>query len=123
MVLLINSVYSTESLKIGILENGQTVVEKIVLAKRAQSEKLLPAIESMLIKSKRRLKDIKKIEVQNDGIGFTSLRIGVVVANALGYALGVPVFGSKGEAASVSGFNVVQPFYEKEPNITVLHNS
>jgi len=118
MKLKINSVYSIESIKICIEENNQLVVEKVIMAKRAQAEKLLPAIEKMLIRSKRSLKDIKEIVVQNDGVGFTSLRIGVVVANALGYALGVPVYGSKGESLIASGFSVVQPYYEKDPNIT-----
>jgi len=119
MKLKINSVYSTESVKIGIEENDQTVVEKVIMAKRAQSEKLLPALEKMLVRSRRRLRDVREIVVQNDGVGFTSLRIGVVVANALGYALGVPVYGSKGESSTISGFSVVKPYYEKEPNITV----
>ena len=79
---------------------------------------------------------IKGIIVENKGGSFTALRIGIVTANALGYALGIPVASSKfpEKASGPRGFtgkvkslklknstkySVVMPEYEKEPNITV----
>lgn len=96
-------------------------------APRQQAEKLLPAISKMLIATKKSLQDIKKIEVVVRGGSFTSLRIGVVTANALGYAMKIPV-----EAVEASGqkitdgldkifstYNIAVPRYDKEPNIGV----
>lgn len=74
----------------------------------------------MLKKAGVELKQLEKIRVVNKGGSFTALRIGVITANALGYALGIPVEGTAGAARrDKAGFDVVEPVYEKEPNITV----
>lgn len=53
--------------------------------------------------------------------GFTALRIGVITANTLGFALGVPVVDAdeKDEKINKLGFSVIKPIYDKEPNITL----
>ncbi|MFH0973018.1 MAG: hypothetical protein V1768_03475 [Patescibacteria group bacterium] len=87
-----------------------------------QAEKLLPAIDKLLKKNKIKLSDIKKIQVENQGGSFTALRIGVVTANALGYALGIPVEGTQKlenrqqitdsrNQKSKNNFSVVEPIY------------
>ncbi len=83
-----------------------------------QAEKLLPAIEAVLKKNKVELKDVKKIKVRNRGGSFTSLRIGVVTANALAYALGIRIEGENG-SKKIKGIEIVEPIYGKEPNITI----
>ena len=61
---------------------------------------------------------IKKIVVVNVGESFTALRIGVLTANALGYALGIPVISNQGTVATkLKKFSVVAPIYQREPNI------
>ncbi|MBU1160797.1 MAG: hypothetical protein ABII99_01050 [Patescibacteria group bacterium] len=93
-----------------------------IKAKRMQAEKLLPAIDKLLKKNKIKLSDIKKIQVENQGGSFTALRIGVVTANALGYALGIPVEGTQKlenrqqitdsrNQKSKNNFSVVEPIY------------
>jgi hypothetical protein len=59
--------------------------------------------------------------VENKGGTFTSVRIGIVVANALGYAWGVPVTGTvtTGPEKPVNGYSIVRPVYDQEPNITL----
>ncbi|OGF27592.1 hypothetical protein A2303_02905 [Candidatus Falkowbacteria bacterium RIFOXYB2_FULL_47_14] len=109
-------------------EGTRVISRKKFSAKYSQAEKLLPAIKKILDKNKYRLKDIAKIIVCNHGGGFTALRIGVVTANALGYALGVPVTNDKvaNTKKNTGKFSVIKPEYDREPNITyprVTHNA
>jgi tRNA threonylcarbamoyladenosine biosynthesis protein TsaB len=98
------------------------IIKKKISAKYAQAEKLLPLIDKILKEKKLKLKNIKKIEVENRGGSFTALRIGVLTANALGYALGVRVM-PNAECRMLNvrkqRFDVVEPIYDREPNITV----
>lgn len=59
------------------------------------SEKLLPAVEKLLSKNKLTLKDLKGIGVVRGPGSFTGVRVGVACANALGFALNIPVKGVK----------------------------
>lgn len=118
MYLLINT---AENNKISLsLKDGDIFIDEITVdAKLTQAEKLLPLIDEILIKNKIKLLDIEKIGVVNQGEGFTSLRIGVITANALAYALGVPVFSTiDGLINTDCKFNVIRPIYNREPNIT-----
>ena len=62
-------------------------------ARQDKSQKLLPFIDELLKKHKKSAKDITEIEVNTGPGSFTGLRVGVSVANALGWALGVGVNG------------------------------
>ena len=104
---------------LSLKDQGDILVQKEITVKYDQAEKLLPEIEKMLKKAKIQKGDLEAIEVVNAGGSFTSLRIGVVTANALGYALGIPVIGTSGEKKKSKGFSVVQAVYSSEPNITV----
>jgi len=107
------------------LRRGKTeIASERFFARHEQAEKLLPAIEKMLKKNKSRLSGLKEIKVNNSGDSFTALRIGVVTANALAYALKIPISVEtpSGEVAPESvkkfkNFSVVKPFYNREPNI------
>ena len=80
-----------------LVENSQPLHSQVVL----------PMIEELLYKRKKTLQDITNIEV-NEGPGsFTGLRVGVSIANALGYALRVPVNGKKPWE-----MEIVEPNYE-----------
>jgi len=139
MILFINTIKKDSSaIEIGIFNNGKRLAKREVRAQYAQAEKLLPLIDKLLKgqklsagktglknKSQMGLARIKEIVVVNKGGSFTSLRIGVVTANALGYALGIPVSealedGQTAGSRKKSGkFSIVQPKYYKEPNITL----
>ena len=123
---MILSINTTNKDKIEIvLKRGESVLaRKEFEAKYAQAEKLLPAIKKMLVSRKIKPNDLKAVEIANKGgadTGFTALRIGVVTANALGYALGIPVRGAakKAKSKKFSRFDVIEPVYDKEPNITL----
>ena len=63
-------------------------------AKKASSQKLLPFIDQILTSEGRSVKDVTEIKVNTGPGSFTGLRIGVAVANALGFGLGIPVNGN-----------------------------
>jgi len=133
MFLIINTSKNTEMDL--LLAKSKTDFKLINLpAYRRQSEKLLAAIDDFLKLNKIMINQLQGIGVVTGPGGFTSVRIGVVCANTLAYALNVPVFGIradkfKTEAQLVSktvaglekkrGFGgLVLPYYDREPNIT-----
>ena len=62
-------------------------------SKEGSSQKLLPFIEEILNKEGKEIKEVTEIEVNTGPGSFTGLRVGVSVANTLGWALGIPVNG------------------------------
>lgn len=68
------------------------------------SQILLPMIWNVLEKNKLSISDIAEIIVDKGPGSFTGLRVGIAVANVLGYLLNIPVNGKKG--------NIVEPIYE-----------
>jgi tRNA A37 threonylcarbamoyladenosine modification protein TsaB len=120
MILFLNTLDNQE-IEVCLKQDAQFLLCQKISAQRAQAEKLLPAVEAVL-KKKIKLKDIERIEIKNSGGSFTSLRVGVATANALGFALGIPVQGTVGDAKTVGGISVVEPKYDREPDIG-LHNA
>jgi tRNA A37 threonylcarbamoyladenosine modification protein TsaB len=116
MILFLNTL-DNKQIEVCLCKGRQVLVCQKIPAERTQAEKLLAAVEAVLRKKKIRLKDIEAVEVKNRGGSFTSLRIGVAVANALGFALGIPVRGTDGSAKSVGGIDIVEPIYAREPDI------
>ena len=118
MELIINTP-DQEKVSITIASKGRVVEKKEFKARYEQSEKLLPSIEKLLKNNNFKLLDITKIKVNDKGESFSALRIGIATANALGFALGVPVTNLKGENEEiVEKFSLVKPKYNKKPNIT-----
>jgi tRNA threonylcarbamoyl adenosine modification protein YeaZ len=118
MTLYINTASQAETIIALIVKDKRIVSKKFKFA-RHQAEKLLPTIDKLLQANKFKLADIEKIMVASHGGSFTSLRIGVVTANALGYALKVPVISEEtGKADKIfSGYSLIEPVYDSEPNI------
>ena len=98
---------TTERLEIKVeLENPKSgKVQKLVQKQKLGSQVLLPMIVKILKKNELNLKDLTAVEVNCGPGSFTGTRVGVSVANALGFALDVPVNGKKGK--------IVVPIYEK----------
>lgn len=118
MTLYINTASQAETI-IALINSDQKRISKKFKFAHQQAEKLLPAIDKLLKAHKFKLSDIKKIMVASHGGSFTSLRIGVVTANALGYALKVPVISEEtGKADKIfSKYSLIEPVYSSEPNI------
>ena len=66
-----------------------------------KAQALLPLIEKALKKQKLTVYDIGAIRVNPGPGSFTGLRVGVAVANTLGWVLGIPVNGKKVEKKPV----------------------
>lgn len=123
LILIIDTASATEIIL--MLRSGEKVLaKKKFLAPKKQAEKLLPAIEKLLIKNYFSLKDLSGVEVVNRGGTFTSLRIGVITANALAFALGITVMAIdkegnivKEDMRSAKGITIAAPHYDAEPNI------
>jgi tRNA threonylcarbamoyladenosine biosynthesis protein TsaB len=77
----------------------------ITSSKKEKSQKLLPFIEEVLKKNRKTLKDITELKVNTGPGSFTGLKVGVSVAQALGFTLGIPVNGinpKKGETIAIT---------------------
>ncbi len=125
MVLFIDTT-KRDDVAIELRSGKEVLAKRTFFARRAQAEKLLPEIEKMLKRSGKSIKDVKKILVAGkadlkpgEAGSFSSLRIGVVTANALAFALGVPIEGVDGKAPKRAGkIQIVVPQYDRKPKIT-----
>lgn len=112
---------------VALERNGNILSKNKISAKFTQAEKLLPLIDKILKKKGIKLSEIKEVCVCNESGGldtdyrtsFTALRIGIITANALGYALGVFVKGTRGNTLKKRGVRTINPIYSQEPNITL----
>lgn len=120
MTLYINTTNRDEII-ISLKDGDNILVTKKINSPRTQAEKLLPAIDRLLKLKKIKLSDLKKIIVANYGGSFTSLRIGVITANALAYALNIPIEAENKikKNKEFSGYSIVEPIYDREPNIGI----
>jgi tRNA threonylcarbamoyladenosine biosynthesis protein TsaB len=105
-----------KSIYLAVKKDKEIIADIDFESEYSQAENLLPAIDKILKKAKIELADLAGIEVANCGEGFTALRIGIITANTLGYALNIPV---NGVVDSEHGFSIIKPEYSKEPNITM----
>lgn len=133
MILIIDTT-PEESFTIALARShGVLVYQKNIPGRFIQAEKLLPAIEKILKTKKIKFTDLSGIAVVQGPGGFTAVRIGVITANALAYALHIPVVGFKqNEFSSFNNLSLksakklkkaglrsmVVPHYGREPNIT-----
>lgn len=77
-----------------------TIDEQTFMKEREQqfgSQVLISLIEEVLAEAGISFSDLDQISVSKGPGSFTGLRVGVAVANALGYSLGIPVNGKKME--------------------------
>lgn len=85
-----------KTVRVYLKEEGK-VIREMREENEYGSQVLLSLIENLLNSQRLEFKDLKGIEVEKGPGSFTGLRVGVSVANALGFALGVPVNGKKSE--------------------------
>lgn len=89
MVLYINT-KDRKVITVSLKKEGRVVTS---LSERNEygSQVLLPLIENLLKSQKLTFKNLAAVEVETGPGSFTGLKVGVAVANALGFALNIPV--------------------------------
>lgn len=90
--------------EVKLVENNK-VLDQLQEKQSLGSQVLLPAIQKILKRNRKKLTDLTEIQVNPGPGSFTGTRVGVTVANALGFALNIPVNGKKGK--------IILPKYEK----------
>lgn len=100
------SIDATDNLKTKIILNDQEFVRENALPR---DQDVLGSIMSALSLQGLTLKDISMVEVNTGPGSFTGTRVGVAIANALSFALGVKVNGQEPP---------VTPTYNEPPHIT-----
>ena len=93
MILYINT-KDQKVIRIELRDKGK-VISEMSEENEYGTQALLPLIDKILKTEKLTLKDLIGIEVETGPGSFTGLRVGVSVANALGFALVIPVNGKK----------------------------
>jgi tRNA threonylcarbamoyl adenosine modification protein YeaZ len=120
MHLYINTT-SSEYIIIALHLKDRVIAKRQIKVSKNQAEKLIPAIDKLLQAKQVKLSALKKIVVACQGGSFTSLRIGVITANALAYGLDIPVEAESGPLlGNLKKFGrhcLVEPIYDRAPNI------
>lgn len=93
MILHINT-KDQKMIKVSLKKDGK-VVKSLSKENEYGSQVLLPLIDKLLRTTNNELRTIKGIEVETGPGSFTGIRVGVAVANSLGFALNIPVNGKK----------------------------
>lgn len=103
LILVINTVLSPNGVHLFSLKKGKAgcLVEKTWRKAESHSKKLFPAIESVFAKTKKTWSDLDAIVAVNGPGPFTSLRVGIAVANSAGFALKIPVYSVSSDVLSL----------------------
>jgi tRNA A37 threonylcarbamoyladenosine modification protein TsaB len=132
MILIVNTTIRDRVL-LGLIKNGKLIDRYNEIVNYRQAEKLLIIVDKLLRAHKLKVKNLHGVVVVVGPGGFSSVRLGIILANTLGYSLDIPVVGLVAtdfenlEKLAKSGFrkiknkksfNMAQPFYGGEPNIT-----
>lgn len=73
------------------LEKDEQIVEEISVAENGRAESVLNLLHRALEKSHLDIKEIKEIKFEKGPGSYTGLKAGVAVANALSFALSIPI--------------------------------
>src|SRR3989344_434153 len=77
------------------LETDKGVFEKKTEAFKDKAQAALPIIEDLLKQVGIKADQINEVFVKNTGGSFTGVRVGIAIANALSFSLGVKINGKK----------------------------
>ena len=106
MILSINT--SSEKNSGPLYQKGKVLNTKIWQGYGSQSQDLLMEIEKLLKKERKKLQNIEAIAVLQGPGSFTGLRVGISVANTLGWSLDIPVMGIKGDAENFDAETIAE---------------
>ena len=83
---------ATNSEKLTVTVGDEEIIAE---ARKEKSQMLLPLIVELLNRKNKKLTDLTEIEVNPGPGSFTGIRVGVAIAQALGWSLKIPVNGRK----------------------------
>lgn len=92
MILHINT-KDQKVIRVALRQAQGKLIKSLSAKNKYGSQVLLPLIMKLLKTANCKLKTLQGIEVETGPGSFTGLRVGVSVANALGYCLEIPVNG------------------------------
>jgi tRNA threonylcarbamoyladenosine biosynthesis protein TsaB len=95
---------TTDNKKTSVELHLKKKIDKITEESIPKSQNTLVIIDRLLKRNKIVVNDIEEIEVNTGPGSFTGTRVGVAIANALGFGLGVKVNGSKIKQATPEYF-------------------
>lgn len=84
----------TDETRVAITFQG-TIYEKKGSMGQLKSQRLLPLLKELLKELNLTPKDITEIKVVTGPGSFTGLRVGIAIANTLGFLLSIPINGKK----------------------------
>ncbi len=79
---------------VGLEIDGKVKKESLVTDSWT-SQVLLPLIDEVLKKNKIKIEDLNEIKVSEGPGSFTGIRVGITIANTLGWLFDIPVNGKK----------------------------
>ncbi|HSX40961.1 MAG TPA: tRNA (adenosine(37)-N6)-threonylcarbamoyltransferase complex dimerization subunit type 1 TsaB [Candidatus Saccharimonadales bacterium] len=89
---------NNEVINVGLEIDGKMDLVKQKITKQ-KAQVVLPLIDKLLKKHGLEIREIGEIRVVEGPGSYTGLRVGISIANALSYALKIPVNGKKTHAA------------------------
>lgn len=92
-----------KKVNIAIEENGEIKKEIVIASKILKSESALSAIDKILKDNNILVSDLSGVDVNVNTGSYTGVRVGVAIANTLGFLLKIPINNEKiGVFAKVS---------------------
>jgi len=123
MILLIDT--TDDDYTSAALFDGKRVKKARWKSSRNQEEIFFSNLRKFISKSRIFPEDLTRIAVVEGPGLFSRVRMGVVVANAMAFSLGIKVIGIKKDSPvtfkalnNAAAKGIAAPFYDKEPNIT-----
>ncbi|OGH15089.1 MAG: hypothetical protein A2860_00155 [Candidatus Levybacteria bacterium RIFCSPHIGHO2_01_FULL_37_33] len=94
MNILVIDTLDSKNIRVGIKINGKSKYISFK-AKVLKAQAVLPLIDKVLKVNNLKLKDINEIRINTGPGSFTGLRVGISIANTLGFFLKIPINGKK----------------------------
>lgn len=79
---------------LAIVKDKKLIAEENWKSERNETETILPKLDNLLKKAELKIQEIEAINIIQGVGGFTSLRVGISIANTIAYDLQIPIYGT-----------------------------